>query len=68
MRINRVGGVSLKIKFENRPICSCGAKMKLVKFIGYYEEFNYWRCDNCELDKKMQKIEADKIEKGAYRY
>lgn len=42
--------------------------MKLVKFIGYYEEFNYWRCDNCELDKKMQKIEADKIEKGAYRY
>ena len=58
----------MKIKFEKRPLCSCGTKMKLVKFKGYYEEFNYWRCDNCNLDNEMQKIEADTTDKGRYVY
>ena len=56
----------MKIKFELRPVCSCGVKMKLVEYKGYYDSFNYWRCDNCDLDKKIQKIEADKGEKGSY--
>lgn len=56
----------MKIKFELRPVCSCGVKMKLVEYKGYYDSFNYWRCDNCDLDNKIQKIEADKGEKGSY--
>lgn len=56
----------MKIKFELRPVCSCGVKMKLVEYKGYYDSFNYWRCDNCDLDKKIQNIEADKGEKGSY--
>ena len=56
----------MKIKFELRPVSSCGVKMKLVEYKGYYDSFNYWRCDNCDLDKKIQKIEADKGEKGSY--
>jgi hypothetical protein len=56
----------LKIKFEQRPTCSCGVKMKLVKFEGYYDSFNYWCCDNCDLDAKMQDAKADRTEKGSY--
>lgn len=56
----------MKLKFEDRPVCSCGVKMKLVEFKGYYESFNYWRCDNCDLDGKMQKMKPDKVDKGSY--
>lgn len=56
----------MNIKFELRPVCSCGAKMKLIEYVGYYDSFNYWRCDNCDLGNKIQNIEADKGEKGAY--
>ncbi|MBS4173502.1 hypothetical protein [Bacillus sp. FJAT-49736] len=57
-----------KMKFESRPICSCGVKMKLVEYRGYYEEFRYWDCDNCKLDDEIQNrnVEADKIWKGSY--
>ena len=55
-----------KVKFEYRPKCSCGVKMKLVEHRGYYDRFNYWRCDNCELDDKIQNFEADQSEKGGY--
>lgn len=24
-----------KVTFENRPVCSCGVKMKLVEYKGY---------------------------------
>lgn len=56
----------MRLKFEDRPVCSCGVKMKLVEFKGYYENFNYWRCDNCDLDDRMQKMKPDKVDKGAY--
>lgn len=56
----------MNIKFEKRPICSCGTKMKLLSYKGYYDSFNYWRCDNCELDNQIQNIEPDKGEKGSY--
>ena len=42
--------------------------MKLVEYKGYYDSFKYWRCDNCDLDNKIQKIEADKGEKGSYAW
>jgi hypothetical protein len=56
----------MKINFEQRPTCSCGVKMKLVEYKGYYDSFNYWRCDNCKLDNRMQNAETDKKEKGSY--
>ena len=35
-----------------RPTCSCGAKMQVVRYVGYYDEFNYWVCPNedCNVD------------------
>ena len=35
-----------------RPTCSCGAKMQIVRYVGYYDEFNYWTCpnQNCNID------------------
>lgn len=56
----------MTVEFKNRPICSCGVKMKLVEFKGYYEGFKYWRCDNCNLDDKIQEEKPDKKELGAY--
>jgi hypothetical protein len=54
------------VKFENRPRCSCGVKMKLVEYRGYYDEFNYWCCDNCDLDRDIQDMKTDRQEKGSY--
>ena len=56
----------MAIKFEKRPTCSCGVKMKLVKYQGYYDEFKYWCCENCKLDDEIQDMKADKEEKGSY--
>ena len=58
----------MRIPFEIRPTCSCGVKMKLVEYRGYYEEFRYWDCDNCKLNNVMDKraIKADKIWSGSY--
>jgi hypothetical protein len=51
--------------------------MKLIRFAGYYDEFNYWRCDNCTLNRDMQdeewaneedKIKVDSEHNGAYSY
>lgn len=56
-----------KIPFEKRPICSCGCKMKMVEYKGYYEEFKYWECENCDIEKQMWDYEADKTFNGSYR-
>lgn len=57
-----------KIPFEKRPTCSCGVKMKLVEYRGYYEDFRYWDCENCKLDDEIQnnKTQADKTWFGSY--
>lgn len=39
-----------KIPEELKPTCSCGEKMIVVQYKGYYDEFNYFSCANCELD------------------
>lgn len=31
---------------KKRPICICGEELKLVTFEGYYDEFNFFECDN----------------------
>lgn len=57
------------IPFDKRPVCSCGVKMKLIEYAGYYEEFRYWDCENCDQGREIQdrKLKADKSWKGAYR-
>lgn len=59
----------MHLVFEKRPICSCGVKMKLIEYKGYYEEFRYWECQNCTLEKEMRNVEikADITWKGSYR-
>lgn len=39
-----------EIPEEKRPTCSCGEKMHIVEFKGYYDEFNYFECGKCEVD------------------
>lgn len=51
---------------NERPICSCGEKMTLVKFKGYYDTFSHWACYECSLNEKIQEAKPDKIVKGAY--
>lgn len=55
-----------EIKPTDRPTCACGEKMELIHYKGYYEEFKYWRCDECEIDDKMQDLDGDYSERGAY--
>lgn len=55
-----------RFKFEDRPTCSCGVKMKLVKYRGYYDDFLYWDCDNCKIYEKMNESKPDKENSGAY--
>ena len=35
---------------EKHPICSCGAKMLVVKLRGCCYDFNYFSCNECNLD------------------
>lgn len=56
----------MRVPFEKRPICSCGVKMKLVKYSGYYDEFMHWSCDNCDLENKLDEYEPDDKYRGAY--
>jgi len=30
---------------KKRPICSCGTEMTLIRYRGYYDEFEYWECE-----------------------
>lgn len=55
-----------KVKFQDRPTCSCGVKMKLIKYVGYYDEFKYWRCDNCNLNENLDDYKEDFIWGGQY--
>lgn len=56
----------MKVKFENRPTCSCGVKMKLVSYVGCYESFNYWDCDNCKQSEELDQYKPDRQWYGNY--
>ena len=49
-----------------RPTCICGTKMQIVKYVGYYDEFNYWACPNedCKVDE--DELYAESEWHGAY--
>ena len=53
-----------EIKTEDRPTCSCGRKMIIIEYKGYYETFNYFYCGGCKVDPGDYK--ADHQIKGAY--
>ena len=53
-----------EITEEKRPVCSCGNKMDIVEFNGYYDEFNYFECSKRELDADDYK--SDKEHYGQY--
>ena len=50
-----------EIKTEDRPTCSCGRKMSIVEYKGYYETFNYFECGYCKVDPDNYKAEDYKI-------
>lgn len=53
-----------EIKVEDRPVCSCGRKMIIVEYKGYYDTFNYFYCEDCEIDPDYYK--ADEYTRGSY--
>ena len=57
-----------KAPMSIRPTCSCGSKMKLIEYTGYYDGFMYWKCDNpkCNVTTKMEHFEPDRSWKGGY--
>jgi len=55
-----------KIKPEERPVCSCGQPMKLVHYIGYYDEDLSWYCDNDDCPLDLDELEPDSSFRGQY--
>ena len=53
-----------KISIKDRPTCSCGRKMLIVEYRGYYETFNYFYCGVCKVDPDNYK--ADDYTVGAF--
>lgn len=55
---------------ETRPECVCGVPMKVAGFVGYYDEFNYWRFGKgctCTTDEVLYGSDVDERIKGGYR-
>ena len=46
-----------EITEEDRPTCSCGRKMTIVEYRGYYDTFNYFECGYCNVDPDDYKAE-----------
>ena len=53
-----------EINEEDRPTCSCGRKMIIVEYRGYYDTFNYFECGYCKIDPDDYK--ADDYTVGAF--
>ena len=39
-----------EINKEDRPTCSCGRKMTITEFKGYYDSFKFFECGHCKID------------------
>lgn len=44
---------------ELRPTCSCGEKMIVVNYKGYYDEFCYFDCATCGLNADEYEPDSD---------
>ena len=56
----------MKIPEKERPTCSCGERMQLDEYTGYYDSFKYWQCNACDLDGRAQDAEPDYQWSGIY--
>jgi hypothetical protein len=52
---------------KKRPVCACGTEMTYVEFRGYYDELEFWICENraCKTEDE-DGFKPDKNERGAY--
>jgi len=58
-----------EIRDHQRPVCPmCDERMTLIRYIGYYDEFNYWDCwtDNCKMSDLTDELKPDYEGKGMY--
>lgn len=54
-------------KFKKRLLCSCGLEFDVIKYSGYYDEFNYWKENiECKCMPDVEQFEADEVIKGAF--
>lgn len=50
---------------KKRPTCACGEEMSYIQFRGYYDEIEFWLCENDDCKTEDEFI-PDKIWRGAY--
>ena len=50
---------------KKRPICTCGTEMTYILYKGYYDEREFWICENesCEAEDSFV---ADDTDTGCY--
>jgi hypothetical protein len=48
---------------KKRPVCVCGTEMTYVQFSGYYDEREFWICENrdCKIEDEFKPDEIDKV-------
>lgn len=50
---------------KKRPVCACGTGMTYVQFTGYYDEREFWICENMDC-KTEYELKPDIEDFGAY--
>lgn len=50
---------------KKRPLCACGTEMTYIEFKGYYDEMEFWICENQDCKTEDDFIADDTI-RGAY--
>jgi len=55
----------MKNEGKKRPVCACGTEMTYIEFKGYYDEIEFWICENQDCKTEDDFIADDTI-KGAY--
>jgi hypothetical protein len=56
---------NIKNEGKKRPNCACGAEMTYIQFKGYYDEMEFWICENKDC-KTEDDFVADDTIRGAY--
>ena len=50
---------------KKRPVCVCGTEMTYVNFTGYYDEREFWICENSSCTTE-DRFKPDYEDLGAY--
>lgn len=56
---------NIKNEGKKRPVCACGTEMTYIEYKGYYDEREFWICENDECKTEDDFI-ADDTDKGCY--